>query len=129
MATMKIYAGTSASSMRELPSPIELKRTNEMIWSENTGRAQSGSNKAKMIGDVVAQKRTYTIKWGVLTGTQLNIIINNLPKGFFSFAAATSASAAEEAAGRYYRSEISFDYLQAGREVLYKDVSVSVIEQ
>ena len=129
MATMKIFAGSSASGMVELPSPVELKRTNEMIWSENTGRAQSGSNKAKMIGDVVATKRTYEIKWGVLNSTQLNNITSHLTKGFFYFGAATSASIAEDNASKYYRSEISFDYLQAGKQVLYKDVSVSVIEQ
>ena len=129
MAIMRIYAGSSASSLSELPSPVELKRTNELIWSENTGRAQSGTHKAKMIGDVVATKRTYNIKWGILTATELNTINSLLPKGFFYFAAATSSSSAQSNASTYYRSEISYDILQAGPNVYYKDVSVSVIEQ
>lgn len=129
MATMKIYAGTSASSMSELPSPVELKRSNEQIWSENTGRAQSGTNKAKMIGDVVATKRTYQIKWGILTATQINTINSLLTKGFFYFAAATSSSAAETNAAKYYKSELTYDVIQSGPNVFYKDAAVSVIEQ
>lgn len=129
MAIMKIYAGSSASGMTQLPSPVELKTTREQIWSENTGRAQSGTNKAKMIGDVVATKRTYAIKWGILTNSELTIITSNLTKGFFYFAAATSAASAEDTASKYYRSEISYDYLQSATQILYKDVTVNVIEQ
>ena len=129
MAIMRIYAGSSASSLVELPSPVDLKRSDELIWSENTGRAQSGTNKAKMIGDVVAVKNTYNIKWGVLTETELNSIRTHLPRGFFYFAAATSSSAAQSNASSYYRSEIQYDIIQAGPNVYYKDVSVSVIEQ
>ena len=129
MAIMRIYAGTSASSMTELPSPVDLKRSDEQIWSENTGRAQTGTNKAKMIGDVVATKRTYQIKWGVLTGTELTSIKNHLTTGFFYFAAATSSSSAQSNAAKFYRSEIQYDIIQAGPNVYYKDVAVSVIEQ
>ena len=129
MAIMRIYAGPSASSMSELPSPVELKRTSEQIWSENTGRAQSGTNKAKMIGDVVATKKTYQIKWGILTASQINTINSLLTKGFFYFAAATSLSTAQSNATKFYRSEFTYDILQAGPTVVYKDAAVSVIEQ
>lgn len=83
-----IYAGTSATGMTLLPSPTDLKPSKELIWSENTGRAQSGSNKAKMIGDVVAEKTTYNIEWGVLTQSQLNTITSHLTAGFFILASA-----------------------------------------
>lgn len=129
MAIMKIYAGPSTSSLVELPSPVELKQSNEQIWSENTGRAQSGTNKAKMIGDSIAQKKTYQIKWGILTSTQLNTIQSYLTRGFFYFAAATSSSSAQSNAVKYYRSEISYDIVQGGPNVYYKDAAVSVIEQ
>lgn len=129
MATMKIFAGTSASSLSELPSPVDLKRSDEQIWSENTGRAQSGSQKAKMIGDVVATKKTYQIKWGILTASQINTINSLLTKGFFYFAAATSLSTAQSNATKFYRSEFTYDVLQAGPNVMYKDAAVSVIEQ
>lgn len=129
MATMKIYAGTSASNLQELPSPVDLKRSNEQIWSENTGRAQSGTNKAKMIGDVVANKKTYQIKWGILTATQINTINSLLTSGFFYFAAATSLSTAQSNATKFYKSELVYDILQAGPNVFYKDAQVTVIEQ
>lgn len=129
MAIMKIYAGSSASSLTELPSPVELKQSKEQIWSENTGRAQSGSNKAKMIGDSIAQKRTYQIKWGILTETELNTIQTKLTPGFFYFSAATSASSAQSNAEKFYRSEISYQIIQAGPNVVYKDAAVNVIEQ
>ena len=129
MAIMKIYAGSSTSSLTELPSPVELKRSTEQIWSENTGRAQSGSNKAKMIGDSIATKHTYQIKWGVLTESQLNTITTKLTNGFFYFAAATSSSTAASSAVKYYRSEITYNIIQAGPNVVYKDATVSVIEQ
>lgn len=129
MAIMKIYAGSSASSLTELPSPIDLKKSTEQIWSENTGRAQSGSNQAKMIGDSIAAKSTYQIKWGILTAAQVTSIQNLLTRGFFYFAAATSASTAQTNAKKFYRSEITYDIVQSGPNVFYKDMSVSVIEQ
>lgn len=129
MAIMKIYAGSSTSSLTELPSPVELKRSTEQIWSENTGRAQSGSNKAKMIGDSIAAKSTYQIKWGILTAAQIETIQNKLTRGFFYFAAATSASTAQTNAKKFYRSEITYDIIQTGPNVFYKDATVSVIEQ
>ena len=124
-----IYAGTTVANMAILPSPIEVNPTFEMIWSENTGRAQSGSNKAKMIGDVVAEKKTYNIKWGVITDAEMTSIKNKLPKGFFYFGVGTSLANAKNGATRYYRSEITGNYLPIGNNIFWKDVTVSVIEQ
>ena len=45
-----------------LPAPTVIKIDNEIIWSSNTGRTSSGT----MAGDVVAEKKTITIEWGVL---------------------------------------------------------------
>ena len=129
MAVLGLYAGTAASSLTLLPSPISVRPSEELIWSENTGRAQSGNNAARMIGDVVAQKQTYNIQWGILTQTEYNTIKQKLTAGFFFFAVATSASAAQSAAKRFYRSEITGDMIQAGSEIRYKNVSVNVIEQ
>lgn len=129
MAVIGIYAGSSKDGMTILPSPISLKPSQEMIWSENTGRAQSGTNKAKMIGDVVAQKQTYAIQWGIITQTEYNAIKAKLTPGFFWFGVGTSISAAKSAAGKYYRSEISGEMIQAGAEIRYKNVSCNVIEQ
>lgn len=128
-----IYAGTSASSVTILPSPVSVQPTFEQIWSENTGRAQSTEGgttvKGKMIGDVIAEKLTYNIKWGVITDAEMMQIKSKLPKGFFYFAVATSQSSAESSAKKYYRSEIAGDYLPIGDDIYWNDVTVSIIEQ
>lgn len=124
-----IYAGTSATGMTLLPSPTDLKPSKELIWSENTGRAQSGSNKAKMIGDVVAEKTTYSIEWGVLTQSQLNTITSHLTAGFFYFGIGTTATQAQNNAGKYYRGNIQYKLLPIGNTLYYKDVTVDVVEQ
>lgn len=130
MAIMRIYAGNSASSMTELPSPVSIKNSREKIWSENTGRAQSGTNAAKMIGDVIAKKKTFEIKWGILTATQVESIISHLDnKAFVYFAMATSSSAAQSAASTYYSSNLTYEVIQSGPNVFYKDATVTMIEQ
>lgn len=124
--SLGIYAGSSVANMTVLPSPTTITPTFEMIWSENTGRAQSGSNKAKMIGDVVAEKKTYAIKWGIITDAEMSQIRSKLPAGFFYFGVGTSKPSS---ADKYYRSEIVGDYLPIGNAIYWKDVTVSVIEQ
>ena len=124
-----IYAGASIGSMTLLPSPTEVTPTNELVWSEDTGRAQSGYEKAKMIGSVVAEKRTYVVKWGVITEAEMNSIKSMLPKNFFYFGVGTSQASAQANAGRFYRSTITGNMLPIGNTLYYKDVSVSVIEQ
>lgn len=124
-----IYAGTTANSVVELPSPDSLKTSFELIWSENTGRAQSGANQAKMIGDVVAEKRTFDIKWGVITHAQLQTINTYLKKGFFYFAVATTLAGAKSVAVPFYRSEIQGEHMPIGNDLYWKNVTVTVIEQ
>lgn len=122
---VKVYAGTT-TSLTQLPSPVSIMPTRETIWSEDTGRAQSGSNKAEMIGTAIAEKMTYAIKWGILTLAEFNTIVNNMPKGFFYFHVGTSAASNPS---KYYRSEIAYEIISAGGVNYYKDVSVSVIEK
>lgn len=124
-----IYAGASANGVAVLPSPVEVKPTMEIIWSENTGRAQSGANQAMMIGDVVAEKSTYAIKWGIINATDFASITGKLTAGFFYFALADSLASAKTNAKPFYRSEIAYDVLPIGSTTYYKDVTVSVIEQ
>lgn len=121
MSVMKLYAGSS-TPLTLLPSPVSVQITREQIWSEDTGRAQSGANQAEMIGTSVAEKMTYAIKWGVLTSAQLSVITTNLPKGFFYFGTANNSTT------KFYRSEITYDIVQAD-DIYYKDVSVSVIQK
>ena len=124
-----IYAGTTVNGMTELPSPVAVKKSKELIWSQNTGRAQSGSNQAKMIGDVVAEKETYNIKWGIITDANLSTITTNLPKGFFYFAMASDLASAKAHPIKCYRSQIDYEVLPVGSTIYIKDATVDVIEQ
>ena len=112
-----------------MPSPTKIKPSHEQIWDENTGRAQSGTNKAKMIGSVVDEKMSYDIQWGILTETELNTILSRLTKGFFYFAVASTLASAKSNAVPFYRSEIAYELLQVGSTLYYKNASVSVIQQ
>lgn len=106
-----------------LPSPTEISTTDEIIWSSNTGRSTSG----KMIGDVVAEKKTIEIKWGVLTETQLNTIKTNLLSGFHSFTL-TIDNIPTTITG--YRGNIVSSILGTFGGVTYrKDASVTIIQQ
>ena len=127
-----IYAGSSVQGMTVLPSPTDVTTSYEMIWSENTGRAQStadGGVKGKMIGDVIAEKRTYAIKWGLIPDSDMTAVRSKLTTGFFYFGVGTSLAGAQSVATKYYRSEIQGDYLPIGNTIYWKDVTVSVIEQ
>ncbi len=62
-----------------LPAPDQLMIGDEIIWSSNTGRTAD----ATMLGDILAEKKTLNIVWGILTEEQYLIIKNNLVAGFF----------------------------------------------
>lgn len=135
---LNIYAGATKESMQRLPSPTELNSSREIIWSEDTGRAQSteggSTTKGKMIGDVVAEKITYAVKWGVLNNISgdkdyFGLIPSLLTAGFFWFGIGTTLNDAKANAKKFYRGEIQYDYLPVGNAIYYKDVSVQVIEQ
>lgn len=62
----------------ELPAPVSMSVGDEIIWSENAGRVTSG----RMVGTVIAEKRTVAISWGVLTKAEVDRIESKIPKGF-----------------------------------------------
>ena len=111
------------SGSTTLPSPDKLTTSNEIIWSANTGRNTSGL----MIGDVVAEKTTFTITWGVLTKAQRNLIRNSLQSGFHPF---TIIEDGDSTTIDSYRSTITYDTIgTAGSTTYYKDMQVSIIQQ
>lgn len=63
----------------ELPCPSSITSGDELIWSKNTGRSSDGT----MIGDVIAEKKTIEIKWGVLTESEVHLIKSKICSGFF----------------------------------------------
>lgn len=64
-----------------LPSPVSLSVSDEIIWTEDTGRTLSGL----MIGDVVAEKKNINIKWGILPESDVLQIKRALAAGFVPF--------------------------------------------
>lgn len=106
-----------------LPSPDSITTTDEIIWSANTGRSSAG----KMIGDVIAEKTTFAIQWGVLTKAQRDLIRSSLRSGFHPF---TLIEDGTETTIDSYRSTITFDTLgTAGGVTYYKNLQVSIIQQ
>ena len=78
MGYKDIYAGGSKT---KLPSPTLLKVDNEIIWSSTTGRTSTG----KMVGDVIAEKKTVDITWECLRDADLTVIRKTMKAGFFEF--------------------------------------------
>jgi len=106
-----------------LPSPVEIGTSEEIIWSANTGRSTTGL----MVGDVVAEKRTLNIRWGVLTAAEYDSIRSNIRSGFHPFTLTVDGAAATITA---YRGAITGTLLGTyGGVTYYNDVSVSVIQQ
>ena len=107
----------------DLPSPVEIGTSEEIIWSANTGRSTTGL----MVGDVVAEKRTLNIRWGILTAAEYDSIRSNLRSGFHPFTLTVDGAAATITA---YRGAIAGTMLGTyGGVTYYNDVSVSVIQQ
>lgn len=108
----------------DLPSPVELTVDDEIIWSENTGRAAD----ATMLGDVMAEKKTAGIKWGILTEAELVLIKNNLKTGFFPI---TFRDDGLIITIPTYRGTLSKDILGFLDDGIYyyRSVSVNLIEQ
>ena len=106
-----------------LPSPIEIGTSEEIIWSANTGRSTSGL----MIGDVVAEKRTLNLRWGVITAAEYGSIRTNLRSGFHPFTITVDGTATTITA---YRGAITGTMLGTyGGVTYYRDVTASIIQQ
>lgn len=102
-----------------LASPVSISNSDEIIWSSGTGRSANG----QMSGDVIANKKTIQISWGILTQDEYNAI-RNIPSGFFN-------AVVQGQSIRAYRSTISGSCLGTFSDGItyYNDVSTSFIEQ
>lgn len=108
----------------ELPAPVSLKVDDEIIWSSSTGRALDGT----MLGDVVAEKKTLTINWGILKESEMTLIKNKLIAGFFSV---TFHDDGANITIDTYRGTLSKEVLgKLGDGIFYyRSASVSIIQQ
>lgn len=64
-----------------MPAPVSISVNDEIIWSSDAGRLIDGT----MAGDVIAEKKTLSIKWEYLKETEVALIKNTLVAGFFPF--------------------------------------------
>jgi hypothetical protein len=62
-----------------LPAPTEITVNDEIIWSSSAGRSADGT----MLGDVIANKKNISIKWGPLKASEVKKISQNIKPGFF----------------------------------------------
>lgn len=62
-----------------LPAPVSITVNDELIWTSDTGRTMDGT----MVGEIVAEKKTVAIKWGVLQESELVLIKSGIIVGFF----------------------------------------------
>jgi len=108
----------------DLPGPVELSVDDEIIWSSNTGRTAD----ATMAGDVLAEKKTLTIKWGILTEIEEVTIKTNLKSGFFPITFHDDGIDITILTYRGTLSKVHKGYLDDGI-YYYQSVSVEIIEQ
>lgn len=106
-----------------LPSPDAITAADEIIWSANTGRIDSGT----MIGTVIAEKKTFDIEWGVLTVEEYAIIKSALLSGFHPFSITIDG---ETSTISSYRGTLTAPLLGTfGGVTYYKGVTVSIVQQ
>lgn len=106
-----------------LPSPDSITVSDEIVWSANTGRSASG----QMLGDAVADKKTFAITWGVLTRAELETVRSALQSGFHPFTMEEDGAVTTVQA---YRGTVSALLLGSfGGVTYYRDVTVTVIQR
>ena len=109
---------------QELTAPVSIKVDDEIIWSSSTGRALDGT----MLGDVVAEKKTLSISWGVLQEDELVLIKNKLVAGFFPI---TFYDDGQDITITCYRGTLSKEVIGELDDGIfyYRSASVSIIQQ
>ena len=108
----------------ELPAPVQLSTADEIIWSSSTGRVSDGT----MVGDIVTEKKTLNIVWGILKESEVALIKNSLISGFFPI---TFRDDGHEITISAYRGTLSKEHIGqlTDGNYWYKSVTVQVIQQ
>lgn len=102
-----------------MPSPTQIKVSDEIIWSSNTGRVADGS----MVGDAIAEKTTVAITWEMLTEAEKASIKGSMVAGFFPVTVLGMSITS-------YRGTMQSDVLGIiNGTTYYKTVTVTVIQQ
>lgn len=112
------------SGNTDLPDPVSISVNDEIIWTADTGRTLSGL----MIGDVVAEKKNVSIKWGILPESEVALIKRTLAAGFIPF---TFRDDGMRITMESYRGTLSKEHLgYIGDGIYYyKSVSVDIVQR
>ena len=107
-----------------LPSPTEMSIDDELIWTSDSGRDLSGL----FSGDVIAQKKTVSLTWGILTQAEVVTLQTKLCPGYFPL---VFTDASGEISIEGYRGTLSKQMLgYIGDGVFYyRSVSVTFVEK
>lgn len=121
---MAILSTTINGSVVNLPAPVSIQVGDEIIWSSNTGRSSSG----RMLGDVIAQKLTLSIVWGVLKSSELNVIKTALRAGFYPLTFNIDGTSNTIDA---YRGTLAYEAMGQMTDSLYyfKNTTVDIVQQ
>ena len=109
-----------------LPGEVTgLKRGDELLWSEGTGRSASSG---AMTGSVVAAKETWTVEWGVITAAQYNAIKAACGRGFKSLVITAGSTTLADVTA--YRGAITGELLSVlSGTPYYKNVTAEFVER
>lgn len=121
MATLVISVGGTT-----LPDNVtSLKRSDELLWSEGTGRSASDG---QMVGSVVAGKQTWEVEWGPLTAAQYATVRSAVGGGFMALS--ITLNGASVASCTVYRGSIAGELMGVfGGVAYYTGVAVQLIER
>lgn len=121
---MAVFLKTGEDGNISLPAPVKISVSDEIIWSANTGRS---TESGKMIGDVVAEKKTVDIEWGVLDADDMKKISDNLKSGFYPVWVYDNGEMTKIVS---YRGTLKKEYLGLINGThYYKSATVSIIQQ
>lgn len=107
-----------------LPSPTAVTVSDELIWTADTGRTQSG----RMAGGIVAEKKTVNVKWDFVTAPEMKKIKKNLPGGFFKI---KFVDGGEDKTLVVYRGTIGRESMGGVGDGIdrYRNISVDLVER
>lgn len=111
-----------------LPSPTATPHTDELAWDPDAGRATD----ALFGGDIVGEKQTLPITWGIITFDQYELIRDTLPDIDQPFKRITLKTNTGKVLWSYvgYRANISIaEVFCSGDEVFCNGITTEIIEQ
>ena len=107
-----------------LPSPISISVDDEILWSADSGRDLSGL----FSGDVIAEKKTVSISWGILIETEVTLLEEKLCAGYLPLTFRDAGGSLTIESYRGTLSKVLLGYIGDG--ILYfRSVSCKIVQR